>query len=200
MVRQREEVKAMAVALTAPVLSGDVVLLYTPSLISRTIRGILRLFQEDRVRFSHCMVVTDPASDKCIEAAVTVRRCSLSKAIAKARAAKVIRYQPSEDDPEGRAKVVDLAAARLGDHYGFLRLGLHLCNQVTGLKCFTNVFSGCEVVKAVCSSLAAEGWDKVYGVKFNGVDWQSVEPDDIDDESERVDSGWSTVYDSRWSR
>jgi hypothetical protein len=43
----------------------------------------------------------------------------------------------------------------------------------------------------VCSSLIAMAWQDQIGLRFNGRDWFSVEPDDVDDETQKP--GWTVI-------
>lgn len=168
---------------------GDIILSYNGGVVAWAIRGILRFFDPMPVRFSHCLICYNDTD--AIEAAGSgVKFCKIKKAL-KVRNFVVIRFEKAT--PEQLHSIVKFAHDRIGENYGYLRLGLHLLDKLSGSLFFTGLFRRGDVVKCVCSSLVAEGYDKVLKIKFDGSDWNSVDPDNIDDEAARPGSGWVLV-------
>lgn len=175
------------VPLVKTLLPGDVVLTFHGCLLSRAIRGVLRYFQRDGVRFSHALLVKDAFTG--VEASNgLVRECDLVEEISTAVSYRVYRYVGGTMD--GNADVVDHALSHLGRPYSYWRIAMQFLDQISGTRFFTRRLT---TGRHVCSSLVAQAYQAVYAVRFNGVDWKSVEPDDIDDHCRRDAWNWFVV-------
>lgn len=157
------------------------------SLFSRAILYSLRLFQKDPVDYQHSMLVID--NDRCIEANLKVEINRLTDRFGEFKRYKVIRHRHLTD--KQRQEIVDKAFSMLGRRYSFLRVGLQLFDQIFSTNYFTRRIGDPD--QQICSSLVAWCYKEVTGIKFNKVKWNSVEPDDIDDESLKNPYDWETI-------
>jgi len=87
--------------------------------------------------------------------------------------------------------MINSAEGLLGNPYSIIRIILQLLDQMFNTNYFTKRIKDPE--QQVCSSLVAWCYDAVLGVRFNGVNWASCEPDDIDDESLKDDTEFETI-------
>ncbi len=166
---------------------GDIVLVHKPNLLAWAIRAVMRLFQKDPVRFSHVLLAVE--AKKGVEASTRVGYCDIPRVLKKAKAAKALRYLGGT--PEKNREALGYALAHQGERYGCLRLGLQFLDQVLGTDWFTDRF---PATRHVCSSLVAEAFERAYGIRFNGVEWPSVEPDDIDDHGQAHPDEWRVLW------
>jgi len=172
--------------------TADILLTTSKTRLGRIIVWILRLFQSDPVFFNHCILV---ANNKFgIEAATGgIQYCNLREKMETGKAYKLIRCKCITDaKKEG---IVKSARKLMGLSYGFKRLALQLLDQMFSTDFFTRRLGDnrCQV----CSSLIAWAYYVRCKVRFNGVDWQSCEPDDIDDETILNSDMWKIVAEKR---
>ena len=157
------------------------------SLFSRSILSVLRFFQSDPVDYQHSMLVID--ENRCIEANLKVEISILTDRFADLKRYKVIRHRHLTD--EQRQGIVNKAYDLLGLDYSFLRMGLQLLDQIFNTNYFTRRIGNPD--QQICSSLVAWCYNEITRIKFNRVKWNSVEPDDIDDESLRNPIDWEII-------
>jgi uncharacterized protein YycO len=161
------------------------------SLFSAAILAVLNFFQRDEVKYQHTMLVVD--NDICIEAVNKITYSYIVKRMADFKQYKIIRHKDITD--EQREAVVNRARTMIGKHYGYARLALQLMDQVFRTNWFTKRIKDPDY--QICSSLIAWCYDKETGIRFNGINWAAVEPDDIDDEA-LLNKDWETVLE--WER
>ncbi len=156
--------------------NGDIILTSRDSFIVR----MMRYFQSDPVIYGHALVVD--ADNGCVlEASWKLRAISLEEffKIKRHKKYKIIRYT---ELTEAQAQVMLKAMYSLiGNIYSFKLIFLQALDHLF----FTNWFTKLSTSKnsQVCSSYVAWGYYVACKTKFNGVPWQSCDPDDIDDHS-----------------
>lgn len=172
--------------------TADILLTTSKSRIGRIIVWILRLFQKDPVFFNHCILA---ANNKFgIEAATSgIQYCDLQEKMESATAFRLIRCKSISDAK--RESIVTSTRKLIGLSYGYKRLFLQLLDQVFFTNFFTRKLGDrrCQV----CSSLIAWAYYTRCKIKFNGVTWQSVDPDDIDDEILINPDMWEVVAEKK---
>jgi hypothetical protein len=171
--------------------TADILLTTSKTTIGRVIVWILRFFQKDQVFFNHCILV---ANNKFgIEAATAgIQYCDLKEKMESAEAFKLIRCKCISNAK--KESIVKSTRKLVGLSYGFKRLILQLLDQMFRTDFFTCKLGDnrCQV----CSSLIAWAYYTRCKIRFNGIDWQSCEPDDIDDFSEKRPDLWEIIFDS----
>jgi len=153
----------------------------------RLILNALRLFQRDRVMYQHAILVVN--NETCIEALTRIKYNNLHERLKDFERYKVIRCKLLANDR--KEAVVESARSLIGKEYGYGRLILQLFDQIFHTNFFTNVAKNENV--QICSSLVAWAYQKQTGLRFNNVDWESCDPDDIDDEALKNPTVWQTV-------
>ena len=153
----------------------------------RLIIKAMRLFQRDKVMYQHAILVVDNTT--CLEALMKIKYNNLNERLKDFERYKIIRCRLLA--PDRKEAIVKEASSLIGKRYGFGRLFLQLFDQVFHTNFFTDVVKNENV--QICSSLVAWAYQKQTGLKFNGVEWESCDPDDIDDESLKNPSVWETV-------
>lgn len=162
------------------------------SLFSRAILSVLRFFQEDDVDYQHSMMAI--SEEVCIEANWKVELNYFKDRVGDFRRYKVIRHNNLTD--EQRELIVKRAKVLLGTRYSVLRILLQLLDNAFNTNYFTRRIKDPE--QQICSSLIAWCYGVETGIKFNGVNWSSCEPDDIDDESLKPGTNFKTIVE--WER
>jgi len=172
--------------------TADILLTTSKTRLGRIIIWILRIFQSDPVFFNHCILA---ANNKFgIEAATSgIQYCDMRKKMEAAKAYKLIRCKCITDAK--KENIVKSTRKLVGLPYGFRRLGLQLLDQMFSTDFFTRKLGDnrCQV----CSSLIAWAYYVRCRVRFNGVDWQSCEPDDVDDEILKNPDMWEVIAEKR---
>ena len=168
--------------------SADIILTTDKkSWLSKAILWVLNFFQKDKVRYQHVMLVVD--NDICIEALNKITFNYIRTRIKDFKRFKVIRHNDITD--EQRLLIVARAKSLRGLDYGYIRLFLQLLDQVFNTNWFTKRIK--DPNYQICSSFVAWCYDVETGIRFNNVNWASVEPDSIDDESLKQDSPFETI-------
>jgi hypothetical protein len=165
--------------------TGDVILCSKKSIIA----SFMNWFQHDPVFWGHCAV----AKNKSVawEAGWQLREVLIDDLFNKG-CYKVIR---KNDLTEEQKEIMRQEAPKLlGCPYGIFRILLQLLDHVFHTNWFTDHNE--QETLQVCSSYAAWIYDKACGYKFNGVEWESCDPDDIDDDSLLFPERW-IVLDER---
>jgi hypothetical protein len=157
------------------------------SLFSKLILVTLNFFQKDQVRYQHVMMAVN--NEVCVEALNKITYNISRDRMKDFRRYKVIRNKNITD--EQREDIVKRATTLHGLNYGYIRLGLQLFDQFFQTNWFTRRIKNPDY--QICSSLVAWCYDVETGIRFNGINWSAVEPDDIDDESLRNTKDWETV-------
>jgi len=162
------------------------------SLLSAAILSVLNFFQKDEVKYQHAMLVVN---DKlCIEALNKITFNYIEERMKDFKRYKVIRHTGLTD--KERLCIVDRAKSLRGLDYGYVRLGLQLFDQMFSTNWFTRRIK--DPNYQICSSMVAWCYDVETGVRFNGINWSAVEPDDIDDESLSSTTDFETILE--WER
>ncbi len=162
------------------------------SWFSKAILVVLNFFQKDEVKYQHVMMAID---DKmCIEALNKITTNVSRDRMKDFKRFKIIRHKYITDDE--REAIVRRAETLMGLDYGYIRLVLQLFDQALQTNFFTKRIK--DPNYQICSSLVAWCYDVETGVRFNGINWSAVEPDDIDDESLRYRSDFTTILE--WER
>lgn len=152
----------------------------------KPIKWFLQIFQSDKVTYSHVAMMS--TNNTVIEAGPKVQRRSIDEFMKFNKKCKVIRLKGLK---RRHARALNLEMkSQLGNLYGWRRILLQALDHITFSNWFTRRYDAKKY--QVCSSLVAWAYHRVLNIKFNGVFWQSCEPDDIDDESEKNKNKWHT--------
>lgn len=157
------------------------------SLLSKTILAVLNFFQEDEVKYQHVMMAVD--DELCIEALNKITVNISRERVRDFKRFKIIRRRDLTD--QQRRDIVARALDMRGFRYGYIRLFLQMLDQTFQTDYFTKRIKDPDY--QICSSLVAWCYDVEAGIRFNGISWAAVEPDDIDDESIKNEKDWYTV-------
>jgi uncharacterized protein YycO len=151
----------------------------------------MRFFQRDNVYYQHAMLIEDEKT--CIEAVSEIQRNILENRLSEFERYKIIRCTLIKDDR--KQAIVKSAVSKIGTGYSYKRIFLQLLDHIFHTDYFTAGLRTDE--EQVCSSFVAWSYFKNTGLKFNGVEWQSCDPDDIDDASIKNPAVWETIYEYR---
>ena len=162
------------------------------SWFSAAILKVLRLLQDDKVKYQHAMLIVD--DNTCIEALNKIEFNNPRERFEDFERYKVIRC--SLLSVHLKQAIVDRAKTLEGFKYGYKRLIFQLLDQIFKTDWFTGGIKSEE--EQICSSLVAWAYQKETGLKFNKIDWKSCEPDDIDDASIKNPTVWNTILE--WER
>jgi len=157
------------------------------NILAKAISVVLNFFQTDPVDYTHVLIAKNESEG--IEAKWRVMNCSLGDKLSKAKRYKIIRLKSLTDDE--RDKIIKSIECLIGIKYSISRLLLQLLDQISDTNFFTKLNKSKE--NQICSSLVAWGYYVYTKTKFNGVDWKSCEPDDIDDESQKNTDMWEII-------
>lgn len=157
------------------------------SLFSALILKAMRTFQRDEVNYQHAILIVD--DEKCIEALTEVKYNDIEKRLKDFKRYKIIRC--SLLTGERKEAVVKAAEKFLGKKYSYFRIFLQLLDHIFNTDRFTGKYK--DEDDHICSSLLAWAYQKETGLKFNGINWRSCEPDDIDDASLKNPNVWDTI-------
>jgi len=151
----------------------------------------MRLFQKDPVVWGHVLIVKD--ENIAWEANYVLKETLLEEVFRKNRYYKIIRKVDITDDQ--RDIMRKTAPKLLGHPYGLGRIVLQFFDHVFHTNWFTKKADWKFL--QVCSSYVA--W--IYWVscryKFNGVEWASCDPDDIEDEQLTHPEIWEVLEERR---
>lgn len=157
------------------------------SLLSSVILKVLRLLQDDKVKYQHAMLIIDDTT--CIEALNKIEYNDPRERFKDFERYKIIRCKLLSEDL--KQSIVKRAKTLEGFKYSYKRLVFQLLDQIFRTDWFTGGIKSEE--EQICSSLVAWAYQKETGLKFNKVNWKSCEPDDIDDASLNNPSVWVTI-------
>ncbi len=162
------------------------------SWFSKAILAVLNFFQKDEVKYQHVMMAVN--DEICIEALNKITFNISRDRMKDFKRFKIIRHKDITD--EQRQDIVNRAKTLIGLDYGYIRLALQLFDQAFQTNYFTRRIK--DPTYQICSSLVAWSYDVETGIRFGGINWAAVEPDDIDDESLRHNSSFKTILE--WER
>jgi len=164
-----------------PILkTGDIILSYDNGLIV----WFMSHFQDDPVRWGHCLIVKNNA--EAWEANWRLRTVKLDKFFKNKKYWRIARKNDLEQSQ--RDTMLRTAPKLLGKFYGVHRIFLQFLDHIFK----TNWFSSKDenIYNQVCSSFVAWIYDITCGYKFNEVPWMSCDPDDIEDDWEKHPERW----------
>lgn len=158
-------------------------------------RGIvpwfLNLFQRDKVNYGHVSMMA--TNYTIIEADYHIRRITFAQFFKKHKTFKIIRF--NDLSVGDSLKLVQKVESKLGLKYGWLRFICQIFDNIFHTNWFTGSIKDDDI--QICSSLVAWAYDVVLGIEFCGIPYESVEPDDIEDEVEEYPALW---YVEEWRK
>ena len=163
--------------------TGDIILTSRKSMIAR----FMNWFQEDPCIWGHVLVVKD--SETAWEAHWTLRESSIEKVLKKHKRYKILRKRDLTE--EQKELMCESADELLGHIYGIGRIFSQTLDHIFHTNWFTSLDNR-EYVQ-VCSSYGAWMYHRSCGYKFNGVSWQSCDPDDIEDDQLLYPGAWKIM-------
>ena len=171
---------------------GDIILMYNRGFISKAIHWVLNFFQSDDVKYTHVAVVI--SDSQIAEAKLDgIVLHTPYESLKYAKHYKIVRYKFLTERAEERLK--ELLLSKIGTKYNYWRLVMQLLDNIFGTNWFTK---HCAITKKenICSTYVTWAYYNATGVRFNNVDWISVEPDDIDDEVTNDPMMWEIIKES----
>jgi hypothetical protein len=152
--------------------TGDIIFTSKKSIIAR----FMSLFQSDPVYWGHVLVAKD--NQIGWEASWKLRESNISDVLDNTGHCKIIR---KKDLTEEQKEIMRQEAVKLlGLRYGVWRIVLQMFDHFFNTNWFT-AHDESDTLQ-VCSSYTAWIYDKACGYRFNNVNWESCEPDDIEDD------------------
>lgn len=159
--------------------TGDIILCSKKNIIAK----FMDWFQHDPVFWGHCAIAKN--SSIAWEADWRLREILIDD-ILKKGCYKIIRKKGlTEKQKEIMRKEAPLL---LGQPYGIFRIFLQFLDHIFHTNNFTDKNE--RETLQVCSSYVAWIYNKACEYKFNDVDWESCDPDDIDDDSLTFPDRW----------
>jgi hypothetical protein len=156
------------------------------------IAEIMNYFQSDPCTWGHALVINkESGTTTGIEAHFSLREVPLDEILASKRHKnyRIVRYN---NLTEAQAKVlIKSMQSILGKLYNIKRIFLQLFDQMFNTNWFTKLSK--DRNDQVCSSYVAWGYYVATKIKFNGVEWESCDPDDIDDHVSAHPDEWTTI-------
>jgi len=152
--------------------TGDVIFTRNMDIIAE----FMDFFQDDSCYWTHILI----AKNEFVawEASWQVRESNIEKVLNKSKDWKIIRFKALTESQRNIMK--DSAPIILNQPYGFLRFFLQFLDQIFCTNWFTKHFDSKYV--QVCSSFGAWLYWVACEYRFNGVPWESCDPDDIEDD------------------
>jgi hypothetical protein len=165
----------------------DIILTRSRGLWGRSILRFMKFFQKDPVHYNHSVLFIGGL--QAIEVESKIRVMNIYRAINKAEGFKIIRYKKLTEKQSG--SIIKATLKLKGLQYGVGRLLLQIIDHLFNTNFFTKLKKDrkCQV----CSSLIAWAYWTRCRLKFNDVNWKSVDPDDIDDECKRNPQDWKVL-------
>ena len=164
---------------------GDIILTEKKSSI---FIKFMKYFQKDPVKFGHAMVVIDDDKN-VIESNIRIRISPIHISLKGADSYKIIRRKNLTDKEFHKLQKSLLSLE--GQFYSIKRILLQMLDHFFNTNWFTKRLKNRK--DQVCSSLVAWGYHVACKTKFNGVEWASCDPDDIDDEATNDSDEWIVV-------
>jgi len=180
---------------------GDVVLMATSGPIASSIRFFQNLGERDGSRSKYNHVGLYVGAGNIIEAALWgIRVFPLDRYLNgknrvliahKRNIPKNATFEDGKSNPIA-SLLVSSAMALLGRPYGYWSIGMQTLDNLTRTNLFTR-FLLPRRTEYNCSQLVARVYWEVLRVRFSGVHWRSVTPDDIADEVLNNSQTWNVV-------
>jgi hypothetical protein len=163
--------------------TGDIIFVSKNSIIVK----FMNLFQKDTCIWGHVLVAKD--SKDAWEAHWLLRETNIEKVLKKYKYYKIIR---KKDITEKQKEIMRKVAPQvLGYPYSVGRIFLQMLDHIFRTNWFTKLDDR-EYVQ-VCSSYSAWIYEMACRYKFNGVSWQSADPDDIEDDQLNNPDMWEVL-------
>lgn len=166
---------------------ADIILVYSGTTYGQLIMLALSLFQSDDVKYIHVLMAVDDKS--AIVAESKIRYRNIDEYLKTVKSYKILRNNKLTD--KQRENIVKRAQKLFNLKYGVFRIVLQLLDQIFSTDKFTGWLDDRKI--QVCSTVPSWSYYVEAGIKFNGLPWQCVEPDDIDDESMNNPDDWDIV-------
>ena len=168
--------------------TGDIILTRNDIIWSECILHFMRTFQKDPVEYSHILTIVD--EDTALNSNIHgLYFVDLKKYLNKCNKYKIIRYK--ELTFGEKEEIYHVCQILKGIHYSKKRICLHILDHIFFTNKFTSVQQ--DPKDQVCSSSMAWIFWECLRIKFNNVDWYSVELDDVDDESILNPDKWEII-------
>ena len=152
--------------------TGDIIFTSKKSIIVH----FMNLFQSDPCIWGHVLLVKD--SKTAWEAHWLLREVEIKEVLKKHKYYKVIRKNDLTE--EQKQTMREIAPQVMGYPYGVSRIFLQLLDHIFHTNWFTKLDD--RVYNQVCSSYVAWVYEVSCRYRFNGVLWESCDPDDIEDD------------------
>lgn len=136
---------------------------------------IMNLFQDDPVEWGHAAIVGPNNTVHSLE--TKMHLIDLDVYLLEKKQYEIHRYNLMT--PEKQEYMVKVMRKFNDLSYGWSRLFLFMLNCIFHKRIFTRLNR--DKLVQVCSSFVAWLYYAAFKIKFNGQDWHSVDPDDIDD-------------------
>ena len=162
---------------------GDIILTSRDSMIVK----FMRTFQSDPVKYGHALMVRNDRD--AYESRLLTSIIPLKNIFEERKHYMVMRYMDLTDkDVEVMCKSMNSV---IGTMYSFKRIVLQIFDHIFDTNYFTKLDRNKK--SQVCSSLVAWAYYVATKIKFNGVEWPAVEPDDLHDHALKNTDKWQIV-------
>lgn len=152
--------------------TGDIILTSKKSIIVK----FMNWFQKDPCIWGHVLVAKD--SKTAWEAYWILKESGIEKIFKRHKQYKIIRKKDLTN--QQKEMMLKIAPKLEGHFYGISRIILQMLDQIFHTNWFTTQDD--RVYVQVCSSYVAWIFENSCGYKFNGIPWESCDPDDIEDD------------------
>jgi hypothetical protein len=163
--------------------TGDIIFTAKGSLVVK----FMRLFQKDPVFWGHVLIVKD--SETAWEASTRLKETNIEWKLAREPSWKIIRNRHLGESHKEIMR--EVAPKLLGRPYGAFRIVLQILDHVFKTDWFTRRVNYKHL--QVCSSYVAWIYWLSCKHRFNKVEWQSCEPDDIEDDQLSNPHIWKVI-------
>ena len=164
---------------------GDIILCVSNHWMGSIILYFMKFFQKDPVHYSHVAMVTNDTN--IIQARLKVEEVLFD--LSKLKSFKILRYKNASENQLDY--LVYVTRKLLNNNYGYVRFLCHFFDEMLRINFFTTI-NKCEK-EQICSSLVAWAYYKVFGMKFNNLEWTQVDPDDFEDHYLNNINDWEII-------
>lgn len=135
----------------------------------------MRFFQKDPVNYGHALIAAE--NGKAYSFDFELEYINLEEYLKEKEHYIVFRYKYMTAEKE--FLMLNAINKLVNTPYGVGRLILMLLDNIFRTRFFSKLSNNKK--DQVCSSVVAWAYYVAFKTKFNGVDWRSIDPDDIED-------------------
>ena len=152
---------------------GDIILTSSNNIFVKA----MKVLQSDPVNWGHALIVAEEGN--AYSFSYSMEYVNLDKYMKDEKRKKYIAFRYKHMTQDKLTFMLRAMEKLKGIEYGWGRLILMLLDNIFGTRFFSKLSNNNRW--QVCSSSVAWAYYVAFKMKFNGVDWRSVDPDDIED-------------------